>query len=113
MLIAPKRKSLIQVIDKENTSGRKGLGEGWGGGGGADKLSLAGAATSIIFCRDKTPLLSLQKYACLSRQMFVFFRDETFATTSILLSRQKTCLCDKTFVATKMILVAVPANDRE
>ena len=67
-------------------------------------LSLAGAATSIIFvvtntclsqenmfcyekCRDKTGLLLQQKYAC---------RDKTFAV----------------FVTTKMILVAAPAMDK-
>ena len=57
-------------------------------------ISLAGAATSIIFvatslllsgqtrvCRDQTGLLSRQKY----------FIDKSFVAASILLSRQKTC----------------------
>ena len=58
------------------------------------------------FRHDKTPLLSRQKYACrptkpLSRQIYL-------VAASILLSRQKRC-----FVATKMILVAAPANDNK
>ena len=52
-------------------------------------LSLAGAAAGII--------LSRQKF-CRNKRVFV--------ATSIVLSRQKTC-----FVATKMVLVAAPAND--
>ena len=82
---------------------------------------LAGASSSIIFgatntcacrdkhtfvvtntclsrqtpvCRDKTHLLWRQKYAC---------RDKTFVATRTMLL--------KTFVATKMILVADHAND--
>ena len=79
------------------------------------KLSLAGAATSIIFvatntrlprqtfCRDK--IFSSRQNICrdkyLSLQTQTFCRGKSFVATSILLSRQKTC-----FVATKMILVA-------
>ena len=98
------------------------------------RLSLAGAATSSIFvvtkvcllrqtcvCRDKTRLLSRQKYACrnkafvstktgLSRQTQVC-RD-VFVATNTCLSRHMFCR-DKRFVARKMILVAAPANDRE
>ena len=77
-------------------------------------------ATKYVFCRDKsmlgaTKLLSRENYVC---------RRETrvaFVTTSILLLRQKTCfvatkLClsrqiHVCFIATKMILVAAPAND--
>ena len=102
---------------------------------------LAGGATSIIFwsrqtrfCRDKTRLLSRQKYACrrgkkivarkscLSRQKS--FRDKNITTLSSnhclhssfkrrVLSRQTRVCRNKTFVATKMILVAAPANDKE
>ena len=59
-----------------------------------------------IFC-DKSFVTT--KYFC---------RDKSFVMTSILLSQQKMCfmtnicLSDKTLVATKMILVAVPASDR-
>ena len=75
-------------------------------------------------CCDKKRLLSQQKYA-LSRQN-LFSRDKhNLVATSILLSRQKTCfvvtntclslqthVChNKSFVTTKMILVAAPAND--
>ena len=81
-------------------------------------------ATEHVFrflCRDRTRLLSRQNYAstvfiatkvCLSRQNYVC-RDK-------LLSRQKTCFVvtntfcrdkHKTFVASKMILMAAPAND--
>ena len=66
--------------------------------------SLAEAATSLIFvgtkvcvCRDKTRLLSRQKYAC---------RDKI-----VCLSRQMFCDDKHTFVATKIILVAAPAKD--
>ena len=97
-------------------------------------LSLAGAATSIIFVETKVSFLSRQKYACrdktfgvfgatkvLSRQsifsrQIYFFRGKSFVAASIHLLRQKTY-----FVATntssillsrqKTILVAAPAND--
>ena len=68
-------------------------------------------ATNI--CRYKSSVAT--KYI-LSRQ---FFRNKTFVTTYFcrdkrrLLSRQ-TCVCrNETFVATKMILVAAPTNDRQ
>ena len=89
-----------------------------------DRVSLAEAATSIIFvllrqthvCRNKTQLLSQQKYAC---------HDKTFVATNIFLLRQNFC-CNKltfvttkvlfwqstSFVMTKMILVAAPASDK-
>ena len=71
----------------------------------ARDLSLAEAATSIIFvatkvlcvCRNKTRLSSRQKYAS---------RDKRFVATN-------TCLSQQRFVATKMILVAAPGNDRD
>ena len=56
-------------------------------------------------CRDKSKLvatklfLSWQKYVC---------HNKSFVATSTLLSWQKTC-----FVATKVILVAAPANDKK
>ena len=59
-------------------------------------VSLAGADTSIIFCRYKTCLLSQQKYAC---------HDRTFVGTKRLSQQTRVCR-DK-----KMILVAAPAND--
>ena len=75
-------------------------------GGSCHKYHFLSRQTRV--CRDKTRLLSQQKYVC---------RDKT----SILLSRQnkhtlvatkQAYFCrDKAFVATKMILVAVPAND--
>ena len=44
-------------------------------------------------CRDKTRLLSRQMYACSDKITFVattyFYRDKTFVTTNICLSRQK------------------------
>ena len=82
-------------------------------------LSLAGAATSIIFVATK--VLSQQIFVatntvCLDKHTFSFplfccCCDETFVRTSILLSRQTRVCRDKTFVATKMILEAAPAND--
>ena len=58
------------------------------------------------FCReDKTRLLPQQKYAC---------RDKTFVATKDFFCRNKhvfVATSDKTFVATKMILVAAPASD--
>ena len=113
-------------------------------------ISLAGAATSIIFvaikvlsrqpcvcvCRDKTRLLSRQKYACRDKIMFVaantctfvstkgvflrVCRDKSklvatkimFVATNICRDKNMFCRRDKhNFVATKMILVAAPAND--
>ena len=53
------------------------------------------------FCRDK--------HTCLSRQAYLF------VVTKISLSRQNICrdrIRDTCFVATKMILVAAPANDK-
>ena len=90
----------------------------------ADSLSLAGAATNIIFVAtntclslvcpgklaDKTCLLSWQKYAC---------RDKTFVTTKLswqifvmktICCNKRVC-CNKTFVATKVIPVTVPTSD--
>ena len=83
------------------------------------------------FCLDKHIFFTQRKYACRDKTTKIFcrdkkkFRDKTFITISILLSRQKTCFIatrDKhvvcrdflfvcCFVATKMILVAAPAND--
>ena len=49
-------------------------------------VSLAGTVTEIIFCWDKTRLLSRQKYACRDKHNFV----------SLLLSRQTRVCRDKT-----------------
>ena len=75
----------------------------------ATLISLAGAATSIILtfqqkfscdkhifvvtkcvCRDKTHLLSWQKYACHNKIMFVMTKD-MFVATKVSLSLQKFC----------------------
>ena len=82
-------------------------------------LSLAWAATSIIFVATNTCLsrhntsLSRQNYAC---------RDKTFVATKLCLSQQNTivtttvfvttkvCCYKSKLVATKMILVAAPAS---
>ena len=50
--------------------------------------------------------------ACLSRQTRVC-RDKIILLATTVLSRQKTCARNTSFVATKMILVEVPANDRK
>ena len=68
-------------------------------------VSLAGAATSIIFVATNTSFvptnvwLLRQNYVC-RHKIFLsrVFRDKTFVATSILLSRPKTC-----FVATKLL----------
>ena len=94
-------------------------------------LSLAGAATSIIFVakntclsRQKTRLLPRQKYACRDKPFVatnICRNKHNFVATNVWLSRQKyfvatnvsspqTRLC-LSFVATKMILVSAPAND--
>ena len=109
---------------------------------GSEGVKRQSASQSIIgrsclkshFCRDKH-LLSRQKYACRDRTFVTtkyFCRDKrVFFATSIFLSRKKTCfinksklvatkvlsrqnyVCrDKTFVATKIILVAAPAMDK-
>ena len=77
-------------------------------------LSLAGTATSIVFCRDKSMLIATKH---LSPQTSVCREKHNFVATSILLSRQKICFCRNKmhvmFVVTKMILVAAPVNDSE
>ena len=81
---------------------------------------------SLHVCHDKTCLLPWQKSAChdktfLSRQTRIC-RNETFVTTEIILSQQRFCCRKHTFVATKdtfchdkratkMTLVAAPANE--
>ena len=93
--------------------------------------------TTKIFCRDKhdfvaTKHLSLQAYFCCDEYNFVVPK-HIFVVTKVCLSRQtrvlsrqalfcrdkrrvlssKIRVCrDRTFVATKMILVAAPANDK-
>ena len=91
-------------------------------------LSLAGAATSIIFIVTKVLLWQNMSFVatkvCLQQQKFChdkqfchdkvflsFVATNNFVTTKIFLSWQ-TCVChDKTFVATKIILVAAPTSD--
>ena len=63
-------------------------------------------------CRDKTRLLSRQKYACCdqtSATKKLFCHDNGLVTTSILLSPQKMCIVATN---TRMILVASPASDK-
>ena len=83
-----------------------------------------GSCHKYHFGRDKSfvdkSMLVVMKV--LSRKNYVC-RDKTFVTTyicrdkhnfgSILLSRQKTCFVATNAFATKMILVAAPANDRD
>ena len=77
------------------------------------------------FCRDKLTFVSTN--TCLSRQNFcrrryrdkimfvvrkVLSRQKYFCREKTRVCREKTRICwDKTFVTTKMVLVAVPAND--
>ena len=65
-----------------------------------EELIIGGSCHKCNFCRDKTRRLSRHKYACRAKQRKKY---------AIILSRQKTCYV---FVATKIILVAPPANDR-
>ena len=63
----------------------------------------------------ETKLLSRQTRACRDKHYFVAKRKEKetcFVVTNICVSRQTRVCCDKTFVATKIILVAAPANHR-
>ena len=88
----------------------------------ATLISLGGAATSIILtfqqkfscdkhifvvtkrvCRDKTHLLSWQKYACHNKIMFVMTKD-MFVATKVSLSLQKFCHHKIIFVMTKKCL---------
>ena len=55
-------------------------------------LSLAAAATSLFF-------------------FFFFFFIKAFVATNMCLSQEAYFYLDQTFVATKVILVAAPAND--
>ena len=61
-------------------------------------LIIGGAATSIIFVATRQNASFVATKVCLSRQNYVC-RDKRFVATN-------TC-----FVATKIILVAAPAND--
>ena len=67
----------------------------------ATKRSSHFVVTKVRFCRDKTFLCQRQ--------------NTSFVATEIILSRQNTSIMfvvtKDAFVATKMILVAVPAND--
>ena len=72
-------------------------------------LSLAGAATSIIFCRDKHVFATTKHVFCRDKSMFV----ATKRSSNMILSRQASFVCRDRhiFVATKMILVAASASD--
>ena len=62
-------------------------------------------------CRDKTCFLSQQKHTCLLQQKFCHGK-HTFVVTKDVFCRNKHVCLDKKFVATKIILVADPTNDR-
>ena len=70
-------------------------------------LSLAGAATSIIFVETKVSFLSRQKYACRDKTFGVFGATKVLSRQSIFsrqiycFSRQKFCRSKHTFVDTK------------
>ena len=68
-----------------------------------------GAATSIISCPDKSFVAT--KYFCHSRH-FVITSILFVATKKQILSWQTRICCDKTFVATKVILAAAAAKDK-
>ena len=84
---------------------------------------IGGSCQMYYFCRNKTRLLPRQNTSfvatkvCLFRQNYVvvkiFCRDKhNFFATKVLSRQAYFCCNNTTFVATKMILVAVPANDR-
>ena len=76
-------------------------------------------------CHDKTQLLSRKTHVCHNKYLLQqkFCRDKVstllswqktcFVATNMCLLRQTHVCCDKTFVATKIILVAAPASDTE
>ena len=75
--------------------------------------------TEHVFCRDKSMLVAtiLLLLLCLSQQNFCRDRHHFVATKDMVcrdihtcLSRQTCVYLDQTSVATKMILVAAPAN---
>ena len=74
------------------------------GGGLRARLLLAGAATSTIFVATS---------ACLSRQKHTFVATYFCRDKRRVLSRQTSVCRDETFIATKMILMAAPTNDRD
>ena len=78
-------------------------------------LSLAGrASTSIIFVVATKVCLLLclsRQITCLSWQRFLARQAYFCRDKRRVLSREKRVCGDKTFVTTKMILVAAPAND--
>ena len=68
------------------------------------KLCLLRQKTSFKFCRDKQTFVETKDVFCRDKHVFV--------ATNTCLSREMHVCFDKTFVATEMILVAPPANDR-
>ena len=92
---------------------------------------IGGSCYKYNFCRDKSfvfciSYLSRQNkltfvttkhvfcHACRDKYMFVVTnscRDKSFVARNTCLSRQKFCRSKHTFVATKIVLVAAPAND--
>ena len=77
---------------------------------------VTGVNHKYHFCRDKTRLLSRQKYACHDKHVFVatnICRDKhNFVATKVLSQQAYFCRDKhKAFVVTKIIVVAAPAND--
>ena len=108
----------------------------WSGGRGGVLSIIGESCYKYLFCRNKTHLLSRQNTSfvatkvCLSWQKFcrgkhvfvatkhvfvetkdVFCRDKRMLVETKRLSRQTRVCLEKTFVATKIILVAAPASD--
>ena len=109
---------------------------GWGGG------IIGWSCQKYHFCRDKYVFVATKQSfvmtkVCLLRQKFccdiimfvvtklcLLWQKHVFVATNIILSREKFChdkhtfavtkdvFCHETFVATKMLLVAAPTNDR-
>ena len=75
----------------------------------------------IYFCRDKrnfvaTKVLSRQAYFCCDKHVFCPDKSMLVATNILsgqrrALSRETRVYSDRTFVATKMVLVAAPPTD--
>ena len=63
-------------------------------------------------CRDKTCLLSQQKYTCLLQQKSCHGKHTFVVTKNVFCRNKHTFVSTKKFVATKIILVADPTNDR-
>ena len=82
------------------------------------KLSLAGAATSIIFVARNTSFVATKvclTNICLDKHNFVLLLRQTRVCTNKtrLLSRQKYACLDKSFVATNTVMFVATGNFRD